>query len=467
MSVATMEKTKHNLTEGPILKKLLLFALPLLGSSLIQQLYNTVDVFFAGNFIAEQGAMAAVGASSMIVTLLVGFFHGMSVGAGVCISQAYGGQDKIKLSRAVHSAVGIALLGGAVISLIGFFLSPSILIWMQTPEDILEMASSYIRIYFLSVISLVVYNISTGILSAAGDSRNPLIYQGIGGILNIVADYMFVVWLDMGVLGIAIATAISQTVPAICVLLHLILIKKPYGIAIRKIRIYGDVFCQICRVGIPAGIQSIVITLSNLIVQAQINGMGVDTVGAFTAYFRVELLMYLPILAFGQTITTFTGQNCGAERYDRVRKGFWYCLLVGIGITILISIFVLIFAPYCFRFFGANETEVKLGCRIIYVNASLYFLYNFLETFSGVLRGSGSATVPMLITVGNICGVRIAILYLFVSLFHTVESVAVCYPITWFTTSLCLGIYYFTGSLSKKIRKNRENIPKIPVDPRR
>ena len=346
-------------------------------------------------------------------------------------------------------------------------MSPSILIWMQTPEDILEMASSYIRIYFLSVISLVVYNISTGILSAAGDSRNPLIYQGIGGILNIVADYMFVVWLDMGVLGIAIATAISQTVPAICVLLHLILTKKPYGIAIRKIRIYGDVFFQICRVGIPAGIQSIVITLSNLIVQTQINGMGVDTVGAFTAYFRVELLMYLPILAFGQAITTFTGQNCGAERYDRVRKGFWYCLLVGIGITILISTFVLIFAPYCFRFFGANEAEVKLGCRIIHINASLYFLYNFLETFSGVLRGSGSATVPMLITVGNICGVRIAALYLFVSLFHTVESVAVCYPITWFTTSICLAIYYFTGSLSKKIRKNRENILKILANPRR
>lgn len=457
VAVSAVEKRSKNLTEGPILKKLVLFALPLLGGSLIQQLYNTVDIFFAGNFIPQGRAMAAVGASSMIVTLLVGFFNGMSVGASVCISHAYGRHDPKKLSRAVHSAVGIALLGGVAISLIGFFLSSTILAWMQTPADILETASSYIRIYFLSVISLVVYNICTGILRAAGDSRSPLIYQCIGGVLNVAADYAFVVWLDLGVMGLAFATMISQTVPAICVFVHLLLTKKPYRVMLRKIRIYGDILRQILRIGIPAGVQSIVITLSNIIVQSQINGLGVDTVGAFTAYFRVELLMYLPILAFGQAITTFAGQNFGAENYERIGKGVKYCLLLGIGVTLLTSSLVLMFAPHFFRFFGATETEVALGCRIIYINASAYFLYNFLEIFSGALRGSGSAGVPMLLTVGNMCGVRIAALFLFVPMFHAVESVAVCYPITWFTTSLCLGIYYFTGNLSKKIRSQKAN----------
>ncbi len=204
-----------------------------------------------------------------------------------------------------------------------------------------------------------------------------------------------------------------------------------------------------------------VITLSNLIVQSQINGLGVDTVGAFTAYFRVEMLMYLPIVAFGQAVTTFVGQNCGAQRYDRVQKGVRYGLLLSIGVTVVISSLVLAFAPWCFGFFGATPAEIALGCRIIYLNASCYFLYNFLEIFSAALRGSGSSTLPMLLTVGNLCGIRIAALFILVPWFQSVEAVAVCYPITWFTTSLCLGICYLTGSLSRKIRSYKQEHPNL------
>ena len=473
-SETVIKKEKSNrrdLTQGSIIKKLVLFALPLLGGSLIQQLYNTVDVFFAGNFIKEGNAMAAVGATSMIVVLLVGFFNGMSVGCSVVISHDFGAHNKEKLQRSVHSAVGIALVGGTSLSILGFFVSPFILQWMQTPDDIYEMASTYIRIYFLSVLSLVTYNICTGVLRAAGDSRTPLIYQCIGGACNVLGDYIFIVFFDMGVMGVAVATLFSQTIPAALVFLHLMLTKKPYRVFLKKIRIHFDVLKQIVKVGVPAGVQSIVITLSNVIVQSQINGLGTDTIGAFTAYFRIELIMYLPILAFGQAITTFVGQNYGAGQLHRLSKGVRFCILLGLGCTVLTSAFVLIFNFWCYKVFGANEAEIALGMRIMYINASLYFLDVFLEVFSGALRGSGNSFIPMIITVVNMCGVRIAFLFLFVNLFHTIESVAVCYPITWFTTSLCLGIYYFTGKLHREIKAHKathepwEVPPEEPLDP--
>ncbi len=455
MDDAAMKKQRQDLTEGSIVKKLLLFALPLLGSSLIQQLYNTVDVFFAGNFITGGNAMAAVGASSMIVTLLVGFFNGMSVGSGVAVSHAFGGNHPQKLSRAVHTAVGVSLAGGVLVSVLGFFISPTLLVWMQTPADILEMASSYIQVYFLSMLSLITYNILTGVLRAVGDSRSPLLYQCVGGVLNVILDYVFIVAGGMGVMGVAVATLISQTVPAVCVFVHLMAVKKPYRIVLKKIRIHRDVLGKILKIGVPSGVQSIVLTLSNLVVQSQINGLGTDTIGAFTVYFKVELIMYLPIVAFGQAITTFVGQNCGAEKFHRVSRGIHTCLLMGIGVTVLTSGFVLLFAPQCYALFGATSVETELGCRILLINAPLYFLYNFLEVYSRALCGSGNATIPMLISIGNMCGIRIAALFLLVLVFHSVEAVALCYPITWFTTSVSMMVYYCLSPLRKQIKRHK------------
>ena len=445
---------KNDLTEGKIASKLFKFLLPILGSSLIQQLYNTVDVYFAGNFIAGSNAMAAVGASGMIVTLLVGFFNGMSVGSGVVVSKYFGRHDDNMLSCAVHSTVGFAIIGGVLLGILGFIISPYILICMNTPDEILDMASVYIRIYFVSVPALVFYNLGTGVLRATGDSKRPLFFQCIGGILNVIMDYLFIVVLGMGVNGVAYATMFSQYIPAILVFVYLLKTNDKTKISVKQICIHKDILISVIKIGIPAGIQSMVITLSNVVVQSQINNFGTDTIAAFTAYFKVELIMYLPILAFGQAITTFVGQNFGAKKYDRIEKGVRCCLIMGVITSMITSGFVLMFARNCFAFFNSNPEVIKIGMQFIYINASLYFIYNFLEVFSGAIRGMGNATVPMIIIMFNMCVVRLFVLFFMVKTYHTVVAVAVCYPITWLCTSVCLGVYYLI--FKKKIRYRRE-----------
>lgn len=440
--MATALPKKNDLTQGAIWKKLILFALPLLGSSFIQQLYNTVDIFFVGNFAGDPNAMPAVGASSMVVSLLVGFFSGMAVGAGVVISQFYGQKNYRKLRMAIHTAMAIALLGGVVLTVVGFFLSPLLLRWMNTPPQIFDMAVSYIQIYFLSLLSLLVYNMGTGILRATGDARRPLVYLAVGGVLNIFFDYLFVAVFGWGVVGVASATLITQTVPAILVLLHLMREKKACRLRLSQIRIHGEMLRRIFRIGVPAGVQSIVITLSNMVVQYHINGFGPDAIAAFTAYFKVELLLYLPIVAFGQAVTTFTGQNIGAGDEKRVRKGVRVSILMGVAFTGAMSALVLCFGGPIFGFLDPDQTVIQYGQQILSITAPLYFLYVFLEVFSGAVRGRGNSSVPMLIVVANLCVLRIFLLAVLVPLWNTIGAVAVCYPITWLTTSCCLGIYY-------------------------
>lgn len=456
MRAVSMKKQRNDLTTGPIWRKLIFFALPLLGSSLIQQLYNAVDVFFTGNFVADKNAMSAVGASSLIVTLLVGFFTGMAVGSGVVVSLFFGQRNYRKLRYAVHTAVSLGAIGGVVLSVIGIITAPWILTLMNTPPEILDMAVTYIRIYFLSLPSLILYNMGSGILRAAGDSRNPLIYLTIGGVMNVLLDFLFVAVFQWGVAGIACATLITQTIPAVLVMTHLFVCKKPYRLQISQMRIRKEMLRRIFRVGIPAGVQSIVITLSNMVVQYHINSFGPDAIAAFTAYFEVELLIYLPIVAFGQTITTFTGQNVGAGQYDRVSKGIRLSLIFGILFSLLMSAFVFFFARQAFGVLNPDNGVINSGLEIVMVTVPLYFIYVFLEVFSGTIRGSGNSTVPMIIVIANMCGLRVALLFVFVPIWQSIAAVAVCYPITWATTSLCLGIFYWKSSLRKKIRAHKK-----------
>lgn len=466
MQNVAAKKVRNDLTTGSIWRKLIFFALPLLGSSLIQQLYNAVDVFFVGNFVADKNAMSAVGASSLIVTLLVGFFTGMSVGSGVVVSLFFGQKNYRKLRYAVHTAICLGAIGGVVLAAIGILVAPWILNIMNTPPEILDMAVTYIRIYFLSLPSLILFNMGTGILRATGDSRNPLIYLTIGGLLNVLLDFLFVAVFQWGVVGVAVATMATQTVPAILVLVHLFVTKKPYRLRISQMRIRKEMLHRIFRIGIPAGVQSIVITLSNMVVQYHINSFGPDAIAGFTAYFEIELLIYLPIVAFGQTITTFTGQNVGAGRYDRVSKGIRLSLIFGIVFSMMMSAVVLLFGKYAFGFLNPDPGIINSGLQIIAVTVPLYFIYVFLEVFSGAVRGYGNSTVPMIIVIANMCGLRIALLFLFVPLWESIAAVAICYPITWATTSICLGIFYWKSGLHKKIKafkKEKVQYQQTPV----
>ncbi len=451
----TASHKKSDLTMGPIGRKLMLFALPLLGSSLIQQLYNTVDIFFVGNFVSDSNAMSAVGASALIVSLLVGFFTGMSVGAGVVVSLFYGEHDDKKLSQAVHTAIMIGLIGGIVLTIVGVIASPLLLQWMNTPPEILDMAVTYLRIYFLSLLSLLLYDMGVGILRAVGDSKRPLLYLAVGGVLNVLLDLIFVWLFQWGVTGVAVATLISQTVPAVLVMVHLLRVKQPYRIMVKKLRLHKEMVRRIFRVGIPAGVQSIVITLSNMVVQYHINSFGPDAIAAFTAYFKVELLLYLPIVSFGQAVTTFTGQNVGAGQYQRVQKGVRLGLLLGVLFTGCMATVVTLFGRQIYGCFTGDAAVIDKGMEVLLFTAPMYFLYVFLEVFSGAVRGSGSSAVPMVIVIANMCVLRVVLLTVLVPLWNTISAVAICYPITWFTTSFCLGIYYFKGRLYQKIRSYR------------
>lgn len=440
------------LTSGSINQQLLLFALPFLGSSLIQQLYNTVDLMFVGNFLGKEAA-AAVGAGGLLVTCMVGFFTGMSVGVGVVAARAFGSGKERELHDVIHTAAGMMLLGALVLTVVGLLFAPVFLRWMHTPDGIMPMAVTYIRIYFLSLLSIITYNICSGILRALGNSRSPMIYQFLGGLANIVGNTLFICILDLGVRGAALATLLSQSVAALLTLLHICHLPDGYGLRFHRICIRPGICKQILAIGIPSAIQSMIITFSNIILQSEINSLGVDSIAAFTAYFKVESFIYLPIVALGQANTTFASQNIGAGQLERMKKGTRTAIFLGASITVVISALVLLFCPQAFGLFVRDQEVISLGCQLARIAFPFYFLYVFLEILSGAVRGAGKALEPMIIIVFHMCIVRIGILRLMVWLIPDARGVACVYPLTWFLTSLCMFVYYRYGRWEpKKIR---------------
>ena len=432
------------LTEGPIGKQLFWFALPLFGGSLIQQFYNTVDLIFVGQLLGSE-ASAAVGSGGLLVTCILGLFTGLGVGVGIAAGRAFGGEEEDELHRIVHTAEGITVLGGVVFTIVGWILTPWFLRMLNTPEDILEMSIVYLRIYFLSLLFIIAYNINSGILRALGDSRRPMLYQLAGGIANVFGDWFFLYVLKMGVEGAALATMLSQAIAAIVTTAHLCRMKGAGRLMLSRIRIYPRTCRQILAVGIPSAVQSMVMTLSNLIVQSRINILGVESIAAFTVYFKVENLVYLPILSFGQANASFASQNMGAGLLGRVKKGTWVSIAMGIAVTVAISASVLLNAEFVFGWFSTEEAVIHLGAQIVAVTFPFYFLYVFLEVFAGTIRGAGHALETMLIVVFNLVVVRLGVLEAVMRIWRNVQGVALIYPITWAATSLCLFLYYKKG----------------------
>lgn len=446
-----MDNQTKDLTRGPIGRQVFFFALPLLGGSLIQQLYNTVDLIFVGQFLGKS-ASAAVGAGSLLVTCILGFFTGLGVGVGILAARAFAMGRKGELGRTVHCTAGLVLLFSAIFTLIGVIFTPIFLRWLNTPENVMDQAVVYLRIYMCSLFSIVSYNLGSGLLRAMGNSKSPMLYQLAGGFLNVVGDAFFICVLDLGVAGAALATACSQTLAAILTIGKLRRLEAACGLKISEIKIYRKLARQIMTFGIPAAIQSIVITLSNLIVQSGINGLGVDSIAAFTAYFKIENFIYLPIMAFGQAASTFTSQNMGAGQRERVKKGTSISILLGVSVTILVSGFILFFCPYIFSVFVPDEQVVALGCRIAAIAYPFYFLYVFLEVFSSVIRGAGKTLVSMILILGNMCVLRICLLQIMLHVRPDVQGVALIYPVTWGTTALCMFFYYKWGGWKKYAR---------------
>ena len=447
-----MKNNSHTLTKGSVGKGILLFALPLLGSSLIQQLYSTVDLIFVGQLLGTK-ASAAIGASGLIVTCMIGFFNGMAVGTNVFAARHYGARRFEQLKKLIQTIFWTGIIGGFFLTVIGLVLSPVFLTWMGTPESIFPLAVRYLRIYMASMISVVSYNLLSGVLRALGDSRTPMLYQFFGGIINVFADFIFLYVFHMGVEGTAFATLFSQTFAAIGVMIHLYRLKKTYALRIRFSDCSLKEFTDILKVGVPAGVQSIIITLSNIIIQSQINTLGVTSVASFTVYFRVELIIYLPIVALGQAVVSFIGQNYGAGNWERIKKGNRLCIFGGSLITFAACILLIIAMPVILNVFTKDAAVAAQTLEIVKVTFPFYFFYTVLECFSSNLRGFGKAFLPMIVTVISFCGFRIVALFALMAKNPSPDKVALSYPIPWGIAAAAMAILY--------VRNNRNRSRKI------
>ena len=447
-----MKNNSHTLTKGSVGKGILLFALPLLGSSLIQQLYSTVDLIFVGQLLGTK-ASAAIGASGLIVTCMIGFFNGMAVGTNVFAARHYGARRFEQLKKLMQTIFWTGIIGGFLLTVIGLVLSPVFLTWMGTPESIFPLAVRYLRIYMASMISVVSYNLLSGVLRALGDSRTPMLYQFFGGIINVFADFIFLYVFHMGVEGTAFATLFSQTFAAVGVMIHLYRLKEPYALRLRFSDCSLKEFTDILKVGVPAGVQSIIITLSNIIIQSQINTLGVTSVASFTVYFRVELIIYLPIVALGQAVVSFIGQNYGAGNWERIKKGNSLCIVGGSLITFAACILLIIAMPVILNVFTKDAAVAAQTLEIVKVTFPFYFFYTVLECFSSNLRGFGKAFLPMIVTVISFCGFRIVALFALMAKNPSSDKVALSYPISWGIAAAAMAILY--------VRNNRNRSRKI------
>ena len=447
-----MKNNSHTLTKGSVGKGILLFTLPLLGSSLIQQLYSTVDLIFVGQLLGTK-ASAAIGASGLIVTCMIGFFNGMAVGTNVFAARHYGAKRFEQLKKLIQTIFWTGIIGGFLLTVIGLALSPAFLTWMGTPKSIFPLAVRYLRIYMASMISVVSYNLLSGVLRALGDSRTPMLYQFFGGVINVFADFIFLYVFHMGVEGTAFATLFSQTFAAVGVMIHLYRLKEPYALRIRFSDCSLKELTDILKVGVPAGVQSIIITLSNIIIQSQINTLGVTSVASFTVYFRVELIVYLPIVALGQAVVSFIGQNYGAGNWERIKKGNRFCIFGGSLITFAACILLIIAMPVILNVFTKDAAVAAQTLEIVKVTFPFYFFYTVLECFSSNLRGFGKAFLPMIVTVISFCGFRIVALFALMAKNPSPDKVALSYPISWGIAAAAMAILY--------VRNNRNRSRKI------
>ena len=442
MMSAHYSAKQNQITEGVIWKQLLLFFFPILLGSFFQQFYNTIDMIVVGRFVGT-GALASVGGSAgQIVQLVVNAFTGLSAGAGVIISQFYGAKDLRNLDKSIHTAYAFSIFGSIFFMIAGILASPALLRLMKTPEELLPDSEAYLRIYFAGILFVFVYNIGSAILRATGDSKSPLYYLIFCCLLNVILDVVMVAGLHLGVSGVAIATVLAQAFSAILITLRLMHSKDCYRLSLRHIRFHGSVLRSQLYVGLPGGFQSVMYSLSNLIIQASIHVYGTDPAAAWGTFGMLEAILWMISNAFGVSITTFVGQNYGAGRSDRIRKGVRVCLLMDFGVSVLLAAFLILLRVPLFSIFTTDSNVIEIGAHMLFLITPYYITFIFIEVFSSALRGVSDVIIPTILTLFGICVFRMVWIFLAVPLHPTIEMVIFSYPITWITTSVLFIIYY-------------------------
>lgn len=432
------------MTEGGIFKNLLFFATPLILGNLLQQMYNAVDSIIVGNYVGSN-ALAAVGAGASLIYLLIAFSLGASVGAGVIVSQYLGAKEKEGVHKAVHTAMTISIILGLILTAGGILFSRKLLVMMNTPAEILDDAACYLRIYSCGLIFNVVYNMAAGILNAAGNSRRSLMYLAAAAVVNIFMDLLLIAGLKIGVAGAAIATNFSQAISCILALWFLFRVPADYRISLKNLRIHKAMALRIIQIGLPTGIQNMVISFSNILIQASINQYGATAVAGFSAYLKIDGFNILPVLSFSMAITTFIGQNYGAGKYDRMKKGMWVTLLMGIVYTVLTGILLLTFSGQIMRLFSEDVGVIAYGQTAMRYFCPFYWILAILHSLAGTVRGTGKSIPPMVVLLVSLCLFRIVWIQLVLPYYTSIEGIFILYPVSWLVGAVLMILYTWKG----------------------
>ena len=436
-----MAHTTEPMTQGPIWKRITYFALPIFLGNLFQQMYNTADSLIVGNFLGKN-ALAAVSSTGSLIFMLIGFLSGIAIGAGVVISRYFGGNKLEEMSQAVHTTVAFGLVAGVVMTAVGVGLSPQILRWMDTPENVMYNSQLYLSIYLMGSLGSVMYNVCVGIMQAVGDSRHPLYYLIVSSVVNVVLDLFFIAGLGMGVDGAAWATIIAQYVSAIMCLWRLLKVKDNYRVELRKIRFHWDMLKRVVRFGLPSGVQNSIIAIANVVVQSNINHFGDAAMAGVGAYSKIEGFGFLPITSFTMAMTTFVGQNLGAGQIERTKRGARFGTITSVILAELIGVAVFIFAPQLIAAFDTSPDVIAYGVDKARTSVLFYCLLAFSHAMASILRGAGKAVVPMFVMMICWCIIRVSFLAIAVPLTGSIQMVYWVYPLTWFLSSVTFLWYY-------------------------
>lgn len=432
-----MNEEKILMTEGSIWKNLVRFAIPILLGNLFQQLYNAVDSLVVGNFCGNE-ALAAVSSSGSMQHLLIGFFQGIFIGASVIISHCFGAKDKEGMDEAIHTTLIFSIAMGVILTIVGVTFTPAILRWMGTPENVMPNSVTYFRIYCFGLIGMVLYNTTNGIFNALGDSKHPLYYLIISSVTNVVLDVIFVGGFGMGVAGAALATTIGQFLSAILGLIHLMSGKFVVQIQLSKLKVNLNVLKNVFLLGLPSGIQNSVNSIANLVVQANINAFGDLAMGGCGSYSKIQGFVFIPALSMSLALTTYVGQNMGANHPERVKTGIRQGMMISVVMAEVFGVFVFVFAPYLVGLFSKDPAVVAFGVQQARVEALFYFLLAITHACAGALRGIGKTMIPMAVTLGAWCVLRIAYIEGLVRVIPNINVVFSAYPLTWLVSSALL-----------------------------
>ncbi|MCI8958932.1 MAG: MATE family efflux transporter [Lachnospiraceae bacterium] len=450
-------ETGSRITEGVIWQQILLFFFPILFGTFFQQLYNAADAMIVGRFVGKEALSAVAGSSGMLVQLIVGFFVGLSSGAGVLVSQYYGARRPEMVGYAVHTVMMFSILAGIVMMVSGIALTPWMLTAMGTPEDVLGLSVTYMRVYFCGMVANLVYNTGASILRAVGDSRRPLYFLVAGCLVNIVLDILLVVVLDLGVTGAALATILSQLLSALLVSITLMRTKDMHRLDMYRLRLDGRMLGRMVKIGFPAGLQSVMYGLSNVIIQAGINSLGTDTVAAWASYSKIDGLFWMMVNAFGISVTTFVGQNYGAGNMERVRAGVRSCMAMTLGASLAMSVVIFNWGIYGYQVFTTDQEVIRIGIAMMRYLSPVYVTYVSIEILSGALRGVGDSWVPMVLCLFGVCALRVGWILFAVPLNRNIYTIMFSYPLTWvITTGMFLVYYEFFSRLGRRQRRQQD-----------